>query len=110
VDALLVQYDFLFFVIRSRIAALAIEKQIPAVYENRSLVLAGGLMSYGTDLRENFRQAAGYVDRVLKGARIADLPVVQASRFELLLNTGGAKAIGLTIPPSLLVRADEVIE
>jgi len=110
VDGLLVQYDFLFFVIRSRIAALAVEKQIPAVYETRSPVLAGGLMSYGTDLRENFRLAAGYVDRILKGARIADLPVVQASRFELLLNTGAAKAIGLTIPPSLLLRADEVIE
>jgi putative ABC transport system substrate-binding protein len=67
-------------------------------------------MSYGTDLRENFRLAAGYVDRILKGARIADLPVVQASRFEMLLNTGAAKAIGLTIPPSLLLRADEVIE
>ena len=67
-------------------------------------------MSYGGDLRENFRQGAGYVDRILKGARIADLPVVQASRFELLLNTGAAKAMGLTIPPSLLIRADEVIE
>jgi len=67
-------------------------------------------MSYGADLRENFRQGAGYVDRILKGARIADLPVVQASRFELLLNTAAVKAIGLTIPPSLLIRADEVIE
>jgi len=110
VDALLVPIDFLFVVSRSRIAALAAEKRIPAVYENRIHVLAGGLMSYGGDLRENFRQGAGYVDRILKGARIADLPVVQASRFELLLNTGAAKAIGLTIPPSLLIRADEVIE
>ena len=110
VDALLVPIDFLFVVSRSRIAALAAEKRIPTVYENRIHVLAGGLMSYGADLRENFRQGAGYVDRILKGARIADLPVVQASRFELLLNTAAAKAIGLTIPPSLLIRADEVIE
>jgi putative tryptophan/tyrosine transport system substrate-binding protein len=110
VDALLVPIDFLFVVSRSRIAALAAEKRIPAVYENRIHILAGGLMSYGADLRENFRQGAGYVDRILKGARIADLPVVQASRFELLLNTVAAKAIGLTIPPSLLIRADEVIE
>jgi putative ABC transport system substrate-binding protein len=110
VDALFVPNDWLFLVSRSRIATLAVEKRIPVVYENRTHVLAGGLMSYGGDLRENFRQGAGYVDRILRGARIADLPVVQASRFELLLNTGAAKAIGLTIPPSLLIRADEVIE
>ena len=110
VDALLVQYDFLFFVIRSRIAALAIEKQIPAVYENRSLVLAGGLMSYGTDLRENFRQAAGYVDRILRGEKASDLPVQAPAKFELVINVKTAKALGLEVPPMLLARADEGIE
>jgi putative tryptophan/tyrosine transport system substrate-binding protein len=109
-DALLVPYDFLYFVLRGRIAELAAEKHIPAVYENRSQVLAGGLMSYGGDVRENYRLGAGYVDRILKGARPVDLPVVSPSRFELVLNIGAAKALGLTIPPSLLARADEVIE
>jgi putative ABC transport system substrate-binding protein len=109
-DALLVQWDFLFAVERRRIAKLAEQSRVPAVYENRSQVFAGGLMSYGGDLRENYRQAAVYVDRVLKGARPADLPVIQASRFELVLNKGAAKALGLTIPDSLIARADEVIE
>ena len=67
-------------------------------------------MSYGADLRENFRQGAAYIDRILKGARPGDLPVVQASRFELVLNKGTAKALGLTIPDSLVARADELIE
>jgi putative tryptophan/tyrosine transport system substrate-binding protein len=109
-DALLVPYDFLYFVLRGRIAELAAEKRIPAVYENRGHVLAGGLMSYGGDVRENYRLGAGYVDRILKGARPADLPVVAPSRFELVLNIGAAKALGLTVPPFLLARADEVIE
>ena len=109
-DALLVPYDFLFSTLRRRIAELAAAKQLPAVYENRSHVLAGGLMSYGGDLRENYRQAAGYVDRILKGARPADLPVVSPSRFELVLNKNAAKALGIEIPPTLLAQADEVIE
>jgi putative ABC transport system substrate-binding protein len=109
-DGLLVQWDFLFSVLRSRIAELAVQERVPAIYENRAQVLGGGLMSYGADLRENFRQGAVYVDRILKGARPADLPVVQASRFELILNRGAAKALGLTIPDNLLARADEVIE
>jgi putative tryptophan/tyrosine transport system substrate-binding protein len=108
-DGLLVQFDFLFVVMRNRIAELAAEGRIPAIYENRTQVLAGGLMSYGADLRENYRQGAVYVDRILKGARPGDLPVVQASRFELILNSGAAKALGLTIPDNLLARADEVI-
>jgi putative ABC transport system substrate-binding protein len=109
-DALLVQFDFLFAVERRRIADLAAAQRIPAAYENRLQVLAGGLMSYGGDLRENYQRGATYVDRILKGARPADLPVVQASRFELVLNLAAAKALGLTIPPTLLARADEVIE
>ena len=109
-DALLVQWDFLFAVLRNRIAELAAQKRVPAIYENRTQVLAGGLMSYGGDLRENYRQGAVYVDRILKGARPADLPVIQASRFELVLNKGAAKALGLAIPDSLIARADEVIE
>ena len=108
-DGLLVQFDFLFAVMRSRIAELAAQERVPAIYENRMQVLAGGLMSYGGDLRENYRQGAAYVDRILKGARPGDLPVVQASRFELILNTSAAKALGLTIPDNLLARADEVI-
>ena len=83
---------------------------MPAIYEFDSLVRDGGLMSYGGDLRENFRQGAIYVDRILKGARPADLPVIQASRFELVLNKSAARAVGLTIPDSLIARADEVIE
>jgi putative ABC transport system substrate-binding protein len=111
-DGLLVQWDFLFSLspVRKRLAELAVLKHLPAIYENRVQVLAGGLMSYGGDLRENYRLGAAYVDRVLKGARPGDLPVIQASRFELVLNTGAAKAVGLTIPPTLLARADEVIE
>ena len=109
-EALLVQWDFLFAVARKRIAELATQTRLPAVYENRAQVSAGGLMSYGGDLRENYRQGAIYVDRILKGARPADLPVIQASRFELVLNKSAAKAIGLTIPDSLIARADEVIE
>jgi putative ABC transport system substrate-binding protein len=108
-DGLLVQWDFLFSLLSGQIAQLAAQERVPAIYENRAQVLAGGLMSYGGDLRENFRQGAAYVDRILKGARPGDLPVVQASRFELVLNTGAAKALGLTIPDNLLARADEVI-
>ena len=110
VDSLLVQWDFLFSIVSHQIARLAAQERVPAIYENRVQVLAGGLMSYGADLRENFRQGATYIDRILKGARPGDLPVVQASRFELVLNKGAAKALGLTIPNSLLARADELIE
>jgi putative tryptophan/tyrosine transport system substrate-binding protein len=109
-DGLLVQYDFLFSTRSSQIAQLAARERVPAIYENRIQVLAGGLMSYGGDLRENYRQGAAYIDRILKGARPADLPVIQASRFELVLNQNVAKALGLVIPGSLLARADEVIE
>ena len=110
VDGLLVQWDFLISIMSNQIAQFAAQERVPAIYENRVQVLAGGLMSYGADLRENFRQGATYIDRILKGARPGDLPVVQASRFELVLNKGTAKALGLTIPDSLIARADELIE
>jgi putative ABC transport system substrate-binding protein len=108
--ALLVQWDFLLVGLSSRIAELAVQHRLPAIYEQRMPVLAGGLMSYGAELTENYRQGATYIDRILKGAHPRDLPVVQGNRLEFVLNTSTAKALGLTIPPSLLARADEVIE
>ena len=109
-DALLVQFDFLFAVERRRVAALAVRHRLPAIYENRMQALGGGLMSYGGDLRENFRQGGTYVHRVLSGTPVGQLPVVQASRFELVINVPAARAIGLVVPERLLARADELIE
>jgi putative ABC transport system substrate-binding protein len=109
-DGLLVQWDFLFSILASEIAQRAAQERIPAIYENRAQVVAGGLMSYGSDVRETFRQGAGYVDRILKGARPADLPVIQASRYELIINKGTATTLGLAIPDTLLTQADEIIE
>ena len=99
VDGLLVQWDFLLSILSHQIVRLAAQERVPAIYENRIQVLAGGLMSYGGDLRENFRQGAAYIDRILKGARPADLPVIQASRFELVLNQNVAKALGSFLAP-----------
>jgi putative ABC transport system substrate-binding protein len=93
-----------------RIAELAARHRIPAVYHWKEYVEAGGLMSYGTDLAEGFRRAAIYVDRILKGAKPADLPVEQPAKFELAINQKTAKQIGVTIPQSLLYRADKVIK
>ncbi|MFI5324730.1 MAG: ABC transporter substrate-binding protein [Candidatus Rokuibacteriota bacterium] len=109
-DALLVQFDFLLAVEKGRVAVLVARQRLPAIYENRSQALAGGLMSYGGDLRENYRQGAQYVHRVLNGTPPGDLPVVQASRFELVLNLKTARALGLNVPAALLARADEVID
>jgi putative ABC transport system substrate-binding protein len=100
----------LFFTHRARLAELATKNRLPSTYLFREYAEAGGLMTYGADLRDLYRRAAGYVDRILKGARPADLPIEQPTKFELLINLRTAKALGLTIPPSLLLRADQVIE
>jgi putative ABC transport system substrate-binding protein len=89
---------------------LAVRYKLPAVYPWRYLVNAGGLMSYGSDLASQFRSAAQYVDRILRGQKPADLPVQAPTKYELAINLRAAKALGLTVPPTLLARADEVIE
>ena len=94
----------------STIAALALKQKLPAISPNRNFAESGGLMAYGVDLDDQMRRAATYVDRILKGARPGDLPVQQASKFHFVINLKTAKALGLTIPPSLLQRADQVIE
>jgi putative tryptophan/tyrosine transport system substrate-binding protein len=95
---------------RDLIIALAAQHRLPAVYYSRIFVAAGGLISYGNDLVDVFRQAASYVDRILRGDKPADLPVQAATRFETVVNLKTAKTLGLTVPPGLLVAADEVIE
>jgi putative ABC transport system substrate-binding protein len=109
-DAVLVEYEFLLATERHRVAALAARQRLPAVYGNRVQVLAGGLMSYGGDLRDNYRQGASYVHRILNGTFVGDLPVVQASRFELVINLKTARALGLTVSEAFLASADEVID
>jgi putative ABC transport system substrate-binding protein len=108
--ALFVLFDPLFVGHRTRIAEFANKNRLPTMYPHREYAETGGLMAYGPDLRDNFRRAATYVDKILKGAKPADLPVEQPTKFELVINLKAAKALGLTIPPSLLQRADEVIQ
>jgi putative ABC transport system substrate-binding protein len=108
--ALTVLSSSMFFDERRRLVDLAAKNRLPALYPTRESVDAGGLMSYGPNLADVFRRAATYVDRILKGAKPADLPVEQLTKYELAINLKTAKALGLTIPPSLLLRADQVIE
>lgn len=109
-QALIVMSDPMTAAQRKRIAELAASHRLPAIYALREFVEAGGLSSYATSLVDQYRRAAGYVDRILKGAKPGDLPVEQPTAFELWINAKAARALGLTIPPSLLLRADRVVE
>lgn len=109
-DALLVIGNVRFFGLRARIVDLALRHRLPAIYEARSFAHAGGLVAYGPSDTEYYRRAAVYVDKILKGAKPEDLPVEQPMKFELVLNLKTAKALDLTLPPTFLFRADEVLE
>jgi len=95
---------------RTRIVDFLLQQRIPAMFEDRLFVELGGLMSYGPTISDSFRQAAGYVDKILRGTKPADLPVAQPTKFEFVVNQRTARAIGVKIPESVLLRADEVIQ
>jgi putative tryptophan/tyrosine transport system substrate-binding protein len=110
-DALIVSSSPLFYAHRARLVEFAATQRLPTMYhQSEFVVAAGGLMSYGPDFRDLFRRSATYVDKILKGAKPGDLPVEQPTKFSLVINLKTAKALGLTIPPSLLLRADEIIK
>jgi putative ABC transport system substrate-binding protein len=109
-EALVVLPDAMFWNERAPIVALAAKYRMPAVYPEREYADDGGLLAYSQNVSDQFRRAAGYVDKILKGAKPADLPIEQPTKFELVVNLKTAAALGLTIPPSILARADEVIE
>jgi putative tryptophan/tyrosine transport system substrate-binding protein len=110
VKALVVETDAMFFSQRTRVVDLAAKHQLPAVYGEREFADAGGLMAYATNLPAAFRRAATYVDKILKGAKPGDLAIEEPNRIDLVINLKAAKALGLTVPQSLLLRADEVIQ
>jgi putative ABC transport system substrate-binding protein len=109
-EALLVVGDKLFATHQKRIFEFVVKSRLPAIYSQRGYVDAGGLMSYGSNFADQYRRVAIYVDKILKGAKPADLPVEQPTKFELVVNLKAAKQIGLTVPPSVLFRADKVIK
>jgi putative ABC transport system substrate-binding protein len=109
-EALSVLAGSMFFAHRRLIADLALKGRLPSVYLLREHAEAGGLLTYGIDVRDSFRRAAGYVDRILRGAKPGDLPVEQPTKFDLVINVKTAKALGLSIPRAVLLRADQVIE
>ena len=109
-DALITVEDPLTFNYQKRIADFALVNQLPSLYGVREFAVAGGLLSYGANVADLYRRAASYVDKILKGAKPGDLPVQQRTKFELVINLQTAKTLGLTVPPMLLTRADEVIE
>jgi putative ABC transport system substrate-binding protein len=109
-DALLVGGTSTFLAHRARLAELAAKDRLPAMYSFRESVEAGGLMAYAVNMADFVGRAAVYVDKILKGAKPADLPIEQPTKFELIINLKAAKALGITVPQSLLLRADEVIQ
>jgi putative tryptophan/tyrosine transport system substrate-binding protein len=109
-DALMTTADVLILSYRARIVQFAAKRRLPSMYPDKEYVVAGGLMFYGGSISEMYRRAAIYIDRILKGAKPADLPVEQPTKFDMIINLRTARTLGVTIPHSLLLRADQVIE